>query len=99
MCSVWCKTTDFAAKSPSQMARLVKERAVQALLMTNVHSLIQCVLSYGGHVSIENPTHSKLWKQPFMKAIESSILSKHKCRSFLLNRCMAGGIHFKQYKF
>ena len=81
------------------MARLVKERAVQALLMTNVHSLIQCVLSYGGHVSIENPTHSKLWKQPFMKAIESSILSKHKCRSFLLNRCMAGGIHFKQYKF
>ena len=96
MCSVWCKTTDFAAKSPSQMERLVKVRAVQALLMTNVHCLIQCVLSYDGHVSVENPTYSALWKQPFMKAIESSILSKHKCQSFLSNHCMAGGIQFKQ---
>ena len=50
-------------------------------------------------MSTENSTHSKIWKQTFMKTTESRILSKHKCRSFLLNRCMAGGIHFKPYTF
>ena len=93
------KAADYAAKSPSQMARLVRERGVQSLLMANVHCLIRCVLSYGGHIMLENPTHSKLWNEPCLKSIESSVSSKHTCRSFVLNRCIPGSRRFKQYTF
>jgi hypothetical protein len=48
------------------MAPLIKERAVQTKLMSNVAKLIRIIVAYGGHILIEKPTHSKFWKQPFM---------------------------------
>jgi hypothetical protein len=99
VCSVWSKVTDFASKSPSQMNALTKARSAQTKLMNDIGLLIRVVMSYGGHVLIENPTHSKLWNQPFMKSIIASTSTVHTGRTFLLNRCRVGGIHFKQYKF
>ena len=99
VCSVWSKVTDFASKSPSQMNALSKARAAQTKLMNKIGLLIRVVMSYGGHVLIENPTHSKLWNQPFMKSIIASTSPFHTGRTFLLNRCRVGGIHFKQFKF
>ena len=95
VCKPWCKTTDFAAKSPSQMIRLTAERAVQTALMDRVADIVSLVTSYGGHVLIENPTHSKFWKQQFITRIRDDIDSVHKSRAFLLNRCRVDGIHFK----
>ena len=60
VCRAWCKATDFAAKCPEQMQRLVSERAIQSKMMSDVATLIRIVLSYGGHIIIENPTHSKI---------------------------------------
>jgi len=99
VCRCWCKVTDFASKSPAQMIKLVKERARQTALMSKVTVLCALVMSYGGHIMIENPTHSKFWRQDFMREITSIAQLKHPTRTFLLNRCRVGGIHFKQYKF
>ena len=60
VCSVWSKVTDFASKSPAQMEVLTKARAAQTKLMNDVGLLVRVVMSYGVHVLIENPTHSKL---------------------------------------
>ena len=81
------------------MARLIQERAVQTKLMSNVVKLIHIIVAYGGHILIENPTHSKFWKQTFMKRIGCIVGETHAPRSFLLNRCRVGGKHFKQFKF
>ena len=81
------------------MARLIQERAVQTKLMSNVAKLIQVIVSYGRHILMENPTHSKFWKQAFMTQIKNIVGEKHTPRSFLLNRCRVGGKHFKQFKF
>ena len=82
------------------MKRLISERAIQTKMMSNGAILIRIVLSYGGHIIIENLTHSKFWTQTFMKRIETDVDRVHNGRSFLLNRCrLAGGVHFKQYKF
>ena len=61
VCSVWSKVTDFASKLPSQMNALSKARAAQTELMNKIGLLIRVVISYGGHVLIEIPIHSKLW--------------------------------------
>ena len=66
--------------------------------MNDIGLLIRVVMSYGGHVLIENPTHSKIWNQPFMESIIASTSAVHTGRTFLLNRCRVGGVHFKQYK-
>ena len=83
-CVVWCKTTDFAAKNPAQMKRLIGERARQRELMSmsNVALLVAIVISYGGHVLIENPTHSKFWQQDFVKEMCTIIRVKHPARTF-----------------
>ena len=81
------------------MSNLTKERAIQTKLMMKLNNIVRIIMSYGGHVLIENPTHSKFWKQSFMKRIEQTIAETRTARSFLLNRCKVGGIHFKQYKF
>ena len=81
------------------MTNLVKARATQTGLMMKLNDIIRIITSYGGHVMLENPTHSKFWKQTFMKRIETSVDNHHVSRSFLLNRCRVGGKHFKQYKF
>ena len=80
------------------MSRLITERARQTKLMLNVAKLIQIAVSYGAHILFENPTHSTIWEQPFMKLIESIVAEKHVTRSFLLNRCRVGK-RFKQFKF
>ena len=99
VCKSWCKATDFAAKSPSQMIKLTAARAVQTVLMNKIADLVGLVMSYDGHVLIENPTHSKFWKQEFMENIRAYVSEIHTPREFLLNRCRVDGIHFKQYKF
>ena len=99
VCKSWCKATDFAAKSPSQMIKLTAARAVQTVLMNKIADLVGLVMSYDGHVLIENPTHSKFWKQEFMENIRAYVSKVHTPREFLLNRCRVDGIHFKQYKF
>ena len=77
------------------MQRLISERAIQSKMMSNVAMLIRIVLSYGGHIIIGNPTHSKIWTQTFMKCIMADVDRVHHGRSFLLNRCrLAGGVHF-----
>ena len=81
------------------MQRLRDERAAQTLLMSNSNILICLRTRYGGHILLENPTHSKFWKQPFMTKAEAIISKRHSPRYFLLNRCRTGGKHFKQYKF
>ena len=81
------------------MKRLITERAAQTILMVGVVDLIQIVIAYGGHILMENPTHSKFWSQPFMSEIEAAVKTKFNGRSFLLNRCRVGGTHFKQFKF
>ena len=100
VCKSWCKATDFAAKSPSQMIKLTAARAVQTVLMNKIADLVGLVMSYDGHVLIENPTHSKFRKQDFMENIRARVLvsNVHTPREFLLNRCRVDGIHFKQYK-
>ena len=67
--------------------------------MVGVVDLIRIVIAYGGHILMENPTHSKFWSQPFMSEIEAAVKTKFNGRSFLLNRCRVGGRHFKQFKF
>ena len=64
-CQFWCKTTDFARKNQAQMSNLTKNRAIQTQLMTKLNDIIRIIMDYGGHVLIENPTHSKYWKQTF----------------------------------
>ena len=81
------------------MQRLRDERAAQTLLMSNINILISLITRYGGHILLENPTHSKFWKQPFMRTAEAIVSKNHILRYFLLNRCRVGGKHFKQYKF
>ena len=81
------------------MTKLVKARAAQTGLMIKLNDIIRIITSYGGHVMLENPTHSKFWKQTFMKRIETTVDDHHVSRSFLLNRCRVGGEHLKQYKF
>ena len=81
------------------MSKLTKGRTVQHLLMTKLNDIIRIVMSYGGHILLENPTHSKFWKQTFFKRIERTVAEAHVARSFLLNRCRVGGKHFKQFKF
>ena len=90
----WCKATDFAAQSPSQMIKLTAAGAVQTVLMNKIADLVGLVMSYGGHVLIENPTHSKFWKQDFMENIRSYVSNVHTPREFLLNCCRVDGIHF-----
>ena len=81
------------------MQRLISERAIQSKMMSDVAILIRIVLSYGGHIIIENPTHSKIWTQTFMKCTMADVDRVHHGRSFRLNRCrLAGGVHFKQFK-
>ena len=81
------------------MQRLRDERAAQTLLMSNINILISLITRYNGHILLENPTHSKFWKQPFMRTAEAIVSKNHILRYFLLNRCRVGGKHFKQYKF
>jgi hypothetical protein len=81
------------------MKHLITERAAQTKLMVGVVDLIRIVIAYGGHILMENPTHSKFWAQPFMSEIEAAVKTKFNSRSFLLNQCRAGGTHFKQFKF
>ena len=81
------------------MKSLITERAAQTKLMVGVTDLIRVVIAYGGHILMENPTHSKFWSQPFMSEIEAAVKTKLYGRSFLLNRCRVGGTHFKQFKF
>ena len=69
-CQSWCKTTDFARKNQAHMSNLTKDRAIQTKLMMKLNDIVHIIMSYGGHVLIENPTHSKFWKQVFMKRIE-----------------------------
>jgi len=99
VCRAWCKATDFASKNQAQMIKLTQARATQTKLMTKMDDILRIITSYGGHVLIENPTHSKFWKQTFFKRLERTVAKAHVARSFLLNRCRVGGIHFKQYKF
>jgi len=77
VCKSWCKATDFAAKSPSQMIKLTAARAVQTVLMNKIADLVGLVMSYDGHVLIENPTHSKFWKQDFMENIRARVSNVH----------------------
>ena len=81
------------------MKNLITERAAQTKLMVGVTDLIRVVIAYGGHILMENPTHSKFWQQPFMTEIEAAVNTKFNGRSFLLNRCRVEGTHFKQFKF
>jgi hypothetical protein len=52
------------------------ERAAQTKLMVGVVDLIGIVIAYGGHILMENPTHSKLCAQSFMSEIEAAIKTK-----------------------
>ena len=63
--------------------------------MNDVGLLVRVVMSYGGHVLIENLIHFKLWNQPFMKSIIETTSAIHTGRTFLLNRCRVGGNHFR----
>ena len=99
VCRAWCNATDFAAKCPLQMKRLISERSKQTAIMSNIVQLIDVVMAYGGHIMLENPTHSKFWQQPFMRHIEAATSNKHVGRYFRVNRCRVGGVHFKQFNF
>ena len=76
------------------MSNLTKNRAIQTQLMTKLNDIIRIIMDYGGHVLIENPTHSKYWKQTFFKRIEQTVAEVRTARSFLLNRCRVGGKFF-----
>ena len=82
------------------MKRLMIKRDIQRELMTRVALLVAIIMYYGGHVLIENPTHSKFWKEDFVKEICTIIRVKHpaRARTFLLNRCMVDGVHFENSK-
>ena len=82
VCKSWCKATDFAAKSPSQMVKLTTARAVQTVFMNKIADLVGLVMSYDGHFLIENPTHSKFWKQEFMENIRAYVSEIHPPVSF-----------------
>ena len=75
VCRVWCKTTDFAAKSPNQMAKLTKERADQTTLMKSINDIIRIVCGYGGHGLIKIPMHSKFWKQDLPRKLLLLLIS------------------------
>ena len=99
VCRAWCKAPDFTSKSQAQMIKLTEDRAIQSKLMTKMNDIMCIIILYGGHVLIENPTHSNFWKRTFFKRLELTVAEAHCARLFLLNRCRVGGIHFKQYKF
>ena len=73
------------------MIKLTEDRAIQSNLMTKINDIIRIVTSYGCHILIKNPTHSKFWKQTFFKRLELTIAETHFARSFLLLRCRVGG--------
>ena len=99
VCRAWCKATDLASKNQAQIIKLTEDRAIQSKLITKMNDILRIIMSYGGHVLIENPTYSKFWKQMFFKRLELTVAETHCARSFLLNRCRVRGIHFKQYTF
>jgi hypothetical protein len=67
--------------------------------MVEMINLVAVVIKYGGHILMENPVHSKFWKQDFVKQMPCVVDTKYASRTFLLNCCRTAGIHFKQYKF
>ena len=63
VCRAWCKATNFASKNQTQMIKLTEDCVIQSKLITKMNDIMRIIASYGGHILIENPTHSKFWKQ------------------------------------
>ena len=81
------------------MAKLEDERVVQRRLMKRMNLLIEANFAYSGHVIIENPLHSKFWRQDFFTDILDKLPPGRRWRKFTVNYCRVGGRHFKAIQF
>ena len=55
VCRAWCKAMHFASKNQAQMIKLTEDRAIQSKLMTKMNDIVRTIMSYGGHILIQNP--------------------------------------------
>ena len=94
-CRAWCRARNFASGNPKMMAKLEDERVVQRRLMKRMNLLIEANFAYSAHVIIENPLHSKFWRQDFFTDILDKLPSGRRWRKFTVNYCRVGGRHFK----
>ena len=70
-CACWSKATDFSANNKYAMKNILQKRKNQENILARFGFICKTAIKNGAHIMIENPTFSKIWKQPIMLKILS----------------------------
>ena len=103
-CACWSKATDFPANNRYAMKNILQKRKNQENILARFGFICKTAINNGAHIMIENPSFSKIWKQPIMLKILSIGTNpkskiKRTWRFFDLNMCQTSGDYFKSKQF